>query len=141
VDVPDAIDVGSSAWAAELAGHTAEVTFRDADPDELFMLIFTSGTSGDPKAVRCTQWKAAFPGLMLSQRFELGQSDVCYLSMPLFHSNAVMAGWSVAVAAGASIALRRKFSASGFFTDVRRFGATYANYVGKPLSYVLATTP
>ncbi|RRR47167.1 acyl-CoA synthetase [Mycolicibacter terrae] len=140
--VPGAIDVESSSWASELASYDgAPVAFRDTDPDDLFMLIFTSGTSGDPKAVRCTQWKAAFPGVMLSQRFGLGPSDVCYLSMPLFHSNAVMAGWSVAVAAGASIALRRKFSASGFIPDVRRFGATYANYVGKPLSYVLATPP
>lgn len=140
VTVPGMIDVESPSWQSELAGQAdIPVTFREAGPDELFMLIFTSGTSGDPKAVRCTQWKAAFPGLMLSQRFGLGTSDVCYLSMPLFHSNAVMAGWSVAVAAGASIALRRKFSASGFIPDVRRFGATYANYVGKPLSYVLAT--
>ncbi|UVO14422.1 long-chain-fatty-acid--CoA ligase FadD17 [Mycobacterium sp. SVM_VP21] len=140
VTVPGMIDVESPSWQSELAGHDdTPVTFRDADPDELFMLIFTSGTSGDPKAVRCTQWKAAFPGVMLSGRFGLGTSDVCYLSMPLFHSNAVMAGWSVAVAAGASVALRRKFSASGFISDVRRFGATYANYVGKPLSYVLAT--
>ena len=61
--------------------------------------------------------------------------------MPLFHSNAIMAGWAVAVAAGGSIALRRKFSASQFIPDVRRYGATYANYVGKPLSYVLATPP
>jgi fatty-acyl-CoA synthase len=61
--------------------------------------------------------------------------------MPLFHSNAIMAGWSVAVAAGASIALRRKFSASQFLPDVRRYGATYANYVGKPLSYILTTPP
>jgi fatty-acyl-CoA synthase len=104
----------------------------------LFMLIFTSGTSGDPKAVRCTHEKVAFPGLMLAQRFGLGPEDTCYLSMPLFHSNAIMAGWAPAVAAGASIALRRKFSASQFFPDVRRFGATYANYVGKPLSYILA---
>ena len=37
--------------------------------------------------------------------------------------------------------MRRKFSASGFIPDVRRYGATYANYVGKPLSYVLATPP
>jgi fatty-acyl-CoA synthase len=35
--------------------------------------------------------------------------------------------------------LRRKFSASGFLPDIRRYGATYTNYVGKPLSYVLAT--
>lgn len=140
VTIPGMIDVESSSWQSELAGYDGTpVNFRVADPDELFMLIFTSGTSGDPKAVRCTQWKAAFPGVMLSQRFGLGTSDVCYLSMPLFHSNAVMAGWSVAVAAGASVALRRKFSASGFISDVRRFGATYANYVGKPLSYVLAT--
>jgi len=50
-----------------------------------------------------------------------------------------MAGWAPAVAAQASIALRRKFSASQFIPDTRRFGATYANYVGKPLSYILAT--
>lgn len=141
-DIPGAINVESDSWAQELAGYNdAEVRFPEVDPDDLFMLIFTSGTSGDPKAVRCTHEKVAVPGVMLAQRFELGPADVCYLSMPLFHSNAVMAGWSVAVAAGASIALRRKFSASGFLPDVRRFGATYANYVGKPLSYVLATTP
>ncbi|MDQ2628219.1 MAG: long-chain-fatty-acid--CoA ligase FadD17 [Actinomycetota bacterium] len=138
--VPGAIDVESPSWAAEAAGFDdAPVTFRAAEPDDLFMLIFTSGTSGDPKAVRCTHEKAAAPGLMLAQRFGLASTDVCYLAMPLFHSNAVMAGWSVAVAAGASIALRRRFSASGFIPDIRRFGATYANYVGKPLSYVLAT--
>ncbi|MGV0905542.1 long-chain-fatty-acid--CoA ligase FadD17 [Mycobacterium novum] len=138
--VPGAIDVESPLWAAELARFDdAPMTFRAAEPDDLFMLIFTSGTSGDPKAVRCTHEKAAAPGLMLAQRFGLTSTDVCYLAMPLFHSNAVMAGWSVAVAAGASIALRRRFSASGFIPDIRRFGATYANYVGKPLSYVLAT--
>ena len=75
----------------------------------------------------------------MTQRFELGPSDVCYVSMPLFHSNAVLVGWAVAVAARASMALRPKFSASQFLPDIRRYGATYANYVGKPLSYVLAT--
>jgi fatty-acyl-CoA synthase len=59
--------------------------------------------------------------------------------MPLFHSNAVLVGWAVAAACQGSMALRRRFSASGFLPDVRRYGATYANYVGKPLSYVLAT--
>ena len=136
------VDVESSSWAAELAEHAdTPVSFADVGPDDLYMLIFTSGTSGEPKAVRVTHDKVAFPGTMLADRFGLTSDDVFYLSMPLFHSNAIMAGWAVAAAAGGSIALRRKFSASQFIPDVRRFGATYANYVGKPLSYVLATPP
>ena len=146
-EVPDGvgyIDVQSPEWAEELAMHRgAPVRFADSDyvagPDDLFMLIFTSGTSGEPKAVRVTHDKVAWPGRMLAERFGLGPADTCYLSMPLFHSNAVMAGWAVAVAARCSIALRSKFSASQFIPDVRRYGATYANYVGKPLSYILAT--
>ncbi|NKQ51448.1 AMP-binding protein [Amycolatopsis sp. K13G38] len=112
-----------------------------AAPGDLLMLIFTSGTSGDPKAVRCTHGKIAFPGRMLAERFGLSTSDTAYVAMPMFHSNAIMAGWAVGLAAGATIALRRRFSASGFLPDVCRFGATYASYVGKPLSYVLATPP
>ena len=136
------VDVSEQTWADELAGHrSAPIRFPDSSSDDLLMLIFTSGTSGEPKAVRCTHEKVAGPGVMLAERFGLGPSDVFYLSMPLFHSNAVMAGWSPAVAAGASIALRRKFSASQFINDVRRFGATYANYVGKPMSYILTTPP
>ena len=136
----DSVDVESCSFTDELAEHAgAEVRFRDAAPDDLFMLIFTSGTSGDPKAVRCTHEKVAVPGVMLAQRFGLSPSDTCYLSMPLFNSNAIMAGWAPAVAGCSSIALRRRFSASQFFPDVRRVGATYANYVGKPLSYILAT--
>jgi fatty-acyl-CoA synthase len=49
-----------------------------------------------------------------------------------------MAGWAPAIASGAAFAVAQ-FSASGFLPDVRDFGATYANYVGKPLAYILAT--
>ena len=134
------VEVTGDAWSEELTAFAGSpITFADCGLDDLLMLIFTSGTSGEPKAVRCTHEKVAGPGVMLAQRFGLGPSDVFYLSMPLFHSNAVMAGWAPAVAAQGSIALRNKFSASGFINDVRRFGATYANYVGKPMSYILAT--
>ena len=57
----------------------------------------------------------------------------------MFHSNALFAGFAPTLAGGAAQALRRRFSASGFLPDVRRYGATYFNYVGKPLSYILAT--
>ncbi|MFI9387931.1 long-chain-fatty-acid--CoA ligase [Kutzneria sp. NPDC052558] len=138
---PDRVlDLDSPGWRETVAAHEdAALTPVLATPDDLLMLIFTSGTSGDPKAVRCTHGKIAFPGRMLADRFALSTSDTVYLSMPMFHSNAIMAGWAVGLAAGATLALRRRFSASGFLPDVRAFGATYANYVGRPLSYVLAT--
>ncbi len=134
------LNVDSAAWADEVAAHSAaEPGFQSADPADLFMLIFTSGTSGEPKAVKCSHSKVAIAGVTMTERFGLGSEDVCYASMPLFHSNAVLVGWAVALACRGSLVLRRKFSASQFLSDIRRYGATYANYVGKPLSYVLAT--
>ncbi|GAA2662840.1 AMP-binding protein [Nonomuraea recticatena] len=106
-------------------------------PDELVMLIFTSGTSGRPRAVRITQRKIAVPGVSLAAM--LTRDDVVYCSMPLFHSGAIMAALAPAAASGATLVLRRRFSASGLLPDVRRHGCTYLHYVGKALSYVLAT--
>ena len=81
---------------------------------------------------------AVLCGASLAERFELTADDVCYLSMPLFHSNGVAAGWAVALACGATM-VPAKFSPSRFLPDIRRYGATYMNYVGKPLALVLAT--
>ena len=140
LDGIDHIDVDSAQWASEVHAHEgAPVIARAAEPSQVFMLIYTSGTSGDPKAVICSHGKVAIAGVTMTERFSLGPDDVCYVSMPLFHSNAVLVGWSVSLACRGSMVLRRKFSASQFLPDVRRYGATYANYVGKPLSYVLAT--
>jgi fatty-acyl-CoA synthase len=110
----------------------------EADPGDLYLLIFTSGTTGSPKAVRCSQGKIAMMGLGLVPRVGLTADDTVYGSMPLFHSNAVVTAWVPSVATGATLALRRRFSASSFIDDCRAVTATYANYVGTPLSYVLA---
>jgi fatty-acyl-CoA synthase len=107
--------------------------------ESLGLLLFTSGTSGAPKACLCSQGRLARIGGIVAQMFSLTEDDVCYAAMPLFHSNALMAGWAPALAAGATVALRERFSASQFLVDVRRYGVTYFNYVGKPLSYILAT--
>ena len=107
--------------------------------ESLGYLLFTSGTSGSPKACLCSQGRMARIGTTVAQMFSLTADDVCYSAMPLFHSNALMTSWAPALAAGATLALRERFSASGFLGDVRRFGATYFNYVGKPLSYILDT--
>jgi fatty-acyl-CoA synthase len=58
--------------------------------------------------------------------------------MPLFHGNALLANLFPAAVKGASVVLRRRFSASAFLPDVRRHGCTYFNYVGRALSYILA---
>ncbi len=107
--------------------------------ETLGLLLFTSGTSGAPKACLCSQGRLARIGSIVAQMYSLTEDDICYLAMPLFHSNALMAGWAPALAAGATAALRERFSASQFLVDVRRYGVTYFNYVGKPLSYILAT--
>ncbi|GAA0330314.1 AMP-binding protein [Actinoallomurus spadix] len=107
-------------------------------PDTLLMLIFTSGTSGRPRAVRVTHRKIVVPGTVLAGRL-LRPGDVVYCPMPLFHSGAIMAAYAPALVAGAQLVLRARFSASGTLPDVRRYGCTYLHYVGTALSYVLAT--
>ena len=126
-------------WTAAVNAASPTPPVADPGPNTLFMLIFTSGTSGEPKAVRITHDKVTYPGAYLVDRLGLGADDVLYVSMPLFHSNSVMAGWGPALTCGATVALAERFSASRLLEDVRRYGATYLNYVGKPLSYVLAT--
>jgi fatty-acyl-CoA synthase len=103
------------------------------------LLYFTSGSTGAPKAVTCTQGRLAASGQVMADRFALTEADVCYVPMPMFHGNAVLADWGPALVAGATVALREKFSASGFLADVRRYQATYFTYVGRAVSYILAT--
>jgi fatty-acyl-CoA synthase len=127
---------------ATWAGTTpADVADPSVTPDSLGYLLFTSGTSGAPKACLCSQGRLARISAIVGQMYALTPEDVCYIAMPLFHSNALMAGWGPALSAGSTVALPTtgRFSASGFLPDVRATGSTYFNYVGKPLSYIVAT--
>ncbi|MCP2338583.1 fatty-acyl-CoA synthase [Actinomadura rupiterrae] len=86
----------------------------------------------------CGQGRLADIGARAAQ-LGIERDSVTYLAMPLFHGNAVMINLAMATHAGATIAMRRRFSASGFLPDVRRYGVTFFNYVGRALAYILAT--
>jgi fatty-acyl-CoA synthase len=109
--------------------------------EDLFLLLFTSGTTGSPKAVRCTQGRLASIAVYAADAYGFTRDDVAYCTMPLFHGNALMVLWGPSLVVGATVALARRFSASGFLADVRRHRATTFTYVGKALAYVLATPP
>jgi fatty-acyl-CoA synthase len=111
----------------------------EPDPDTRWALIFTSGTSDAPKAVICTQRRFLVTGTRMGIIMDLTADDVGYVCMPLFHSNALMVGWAPSVVCGASVGLARRFSASRWLADIRRYQATYFNYTGKPLAYILST--
>jgi fatty-acyl-CoA synthase len=132
------IDVDGPSYRDAVATAEPLVPHREVGGADPVLMIFTSGTSGDPKAVLFAHAMAVLCGASLVERFELTADDVCYLSMPLFHSNGVAAGWAVAINSGAAM-VPAKFSPSRFLADIRRYGATYMNYVGKPLALVLAT--
>jgi fatty-acyl-CoA synthase len=127
-DLPDA-----------LAAQSTDDPNLEPDVSSRWALIFTSGTSSAPKAVVCTQRRLLQTGARMAAIMDLGPDDVGYVCMPLFHSNALMVGWAPSLAVGASVGLARKFSASSWLDDVRRYKATYFNYTGKPLSYLVAT--
>lgn len=119
------------------AAHAGGPELTEPTPEQLFLLIFTSGSTGGPKAVRMTQGRAAKSATGIG----FTPDDVLYCAMPMFHGNALSAAVFPAFATGATLALRRKFSASEFLPDVRATGATFANTVGRAIAHIVATPP
>ncbi|GAB2888060.1 AMP-binding protein [Nocardioides pacificus] len=124
------------AWLAPHRGAALPAT--TPTPDDIALLLFSSGSTGAPKAVIVGQGRLGRLTQAIVGRIELRRDSVTYLMMPLFHGNAVMMNLAPAMAVGARVGLARRFSASRFSDDVHRLGATYVNYVGRALSYVLS---
>lgn len=138
--VPDdlVLDIDTDAYTAFLAAHRgAAVPDQLPDPEQLAMLLFSSGSTGAPKAVVVGQGRLGRLTESLVRRVRMRRDSVTYLCMPLFHGNAVMMNLAPAMAVGAQVCMTRKFSASAFGPDIHRFGVTYVNYVGRALSYAL----
>ncbi len=103
--------------------------------------IFTSGTTGLPKASVMThyRWLSLLTGAGAALR--LRPDDVFYCCLPLYHNNALTVSWGAALSVGATLALDRKFSASKFWERVRHFDATAFCYIGELLRYLLNNPP
>lgn len=100
--------------------------------------IFTSGTTGMPKASVMTHYRwlralAGFGGLGL----RLHSSDTLYCCLPLYHNNALTVAVGSALNAGATLALGKSFSASKFWDEVIRYQATAFVYIGEICAYLL----
>jgi fatty-acyl-CoA synthase len=138
-DIPKVVVDGpgyASEWLAPRGdADLPTVEVADGDP---FVLIFTSGTTSAPKAAICTHGRLAAMATGF-RRFGLTEDDVAYNAMPWFHSNAMYVSVGPSIGIGMALVLRRRFSASNWIRDVKRYGVTYFNYVGKPLEYILAT--
>ncbi|WP_148863511.1 long-chain-acyl-CoA synthetase [Marinobacter fonticola] len=104
--------------------------------------IYTSGTTGLPKAAPGSHRKfiKAYGGFGL-MTLNMGPSDVLYCTLPLYHATALLVCWGSVLSGGSAIAMRRKFSATEFWNDVRRYGATTFGYVGELCRYLLNQPP
>ncbi|WIX91331.1 AMP-binding protein [Amycolatopsis sp. DG1A-15b] len=130
------LDVDTSAYQDLLAvWRGAKLPTTRPEPGDLVALMFSFGSTGSPKAVILTQGRLARLTPVLTTRIELSRETTTYLCMPLFHGSSLMMNLVPAIA---TVGMVRKFSTSRFSGDVHRFGATYVNYVGRALSYVLA---
>jgi acyl-CoA synthetase (AMP-forming)/AMP-acid ligase II len=100
---------------------------RTGAADDPALLIYTSGTTGKPKGVLLTQANVMAGLEAVSRHFEMKPTDRSYCVMPLFHTNGLMFSTLPYLMAGATVILRKRFSASGFWPQIREARANIAS--------------
>jgi citronellyl-CoA synthetase len=124
-------------YACDNLADTCEILAGD-----MAFYIFTSGTTGLPKAAKIShrRWMSgAYPYSKVGCRAK--PSDRFYICLPLYHATGFICGVGSCFYSGASIFLRRKFSGSAFWSDVQRHSITNFIYVGELCRYLLAQPP
>ena len=115
---------------------------RPVPDDATLLYLYTSGTTGLPKAARITvrRFRRFATGFAFAI-CHLRRDDVVYLALPLTHATGLLAAWGASVVAGATLALRPHFSASAFWSDCRDVGASVVPYIGEICRYLVAAPP
>src|SRR5476651_1246939 len=129
---------------------TASVDAPDGNPassqqvffDDACFYIYTSGTTGLPKAgvFKHGRWMKAY-GSFGMIALDMRPDDIVYCTLPLYHGTGLCVSWGSALAGASGFAIRRKFSASQFWDDARKFKATTTCYVGELCRYLIDQPP
>ena len=144
--VPDTDQSSCPAWATDLDENALdEDATNPADTGrvtlgEIALYIFTSGTTGLPKAsVLSNRRYLLTAGLSAVAGLKCDENDCIYLCLPLYHGTGLFLGAGAAFTTGATMFIRRRFSASNFLSEVRENGVTCFIYIGELCRYLLNT--
>jgi fatty-acyl-CoA synthase len=117
----------------------AGLALNPAKGGEYLVYIYTSGTTGLPKAGRVPNMRWFGGGYGIGGlATACGHDDVVYVCLPLYHSSAFMLGISFGLLHGGQVALARKFSATRFWDDIRKYEATVFVYIGEVCRYLVS---
>ncbi|XP_067662687.1 long-chain fatty acid transport protein 4-like [Haliotis asinina] len=104
--------------------------------DKLFF-VYTSGTTGLPKAAIVTHTRFYYMANAIRYFFNISSSDVLYDTLPLYHTAGGILGIGQAFLGGTTVVIRKKFSASQFWSDCAKYNCTIAQYIGEICRYLL----
>ena len=123
------------------SGTAADRERARVDPLSVATLLFTSGTTGPSKACALSHRYLVRQGQLHAAYLGLTAADVLYCPFPLFHIDAATLTVSAALSVRATAALGERFSASGFWEEVRAFEATVFNFMGATLAILWKQPP
>jgi crotonobetaine/carnitine-CoA ligase len=133
-------DVADVPSLAGLARGATPVEWNPGRADDTCIILYTSGTTGFPKGVMHAQSSLIVAGEGFVERMRLAPEDRLMAILPLFHINALFYSLMGAIAAGASLVLVPRFSASSFWKTAAATGATQVNIIAA-VGNILARRP